>query len=307
MPHRFRRFPLTIAPIRRLVLWTFNLLTREQRAANLLTVDTLKGMQNALALREKVWRENAILIEYLRAQLKHGATVRSTSPAQRAGVNAHDPDLDQFFVEFGDRFRGTTEAITERLRVYLPRVREVVGRGPALDLGCGRGEWLELMRDEKIQSIGVDHNRVLLDACAAKGLNVIDADLPTFVAQSPSDHWQLVTAFHVIEHLDWPEWFAFLRGIHRILLPGGMAIVETPNPGNLFTAANRFHLDPTHRRPLPDPLLEFAARHAGFSKVGILPLRAETELAERFLQSNALPEIADRLFGAQDYAIIAHK
>jgi len=111
----------------------------------------------------------------------------------------------------------------------------------------------------------------------------------------------------VIEHLGWPAWFTFMRDIRRVLFAGGMAIVETPNPANVVTAANRFHLDPTHRHPLPHALLEFAAKQVGFCTVEILPLRSEGETAARLHAAGVPQEIADSLFGSQDYALVARR
>jgi SAM-dependent methyltransferase len=312
LPHRFRRFPFTIAPIGRFAVRIYNLLTKEQRGTNIVLRDALRALQSVLARSEKTARDESVLHDYIRAQLTRGPLAPGGNAAVAQSVTAAETQglasgLDAFFVALGDRFRGPPELVTERLSVYLPTLRSAGLAGPALDLGCGRGEWLALMREAKIQAVGVDHNRLLLDHCVGQGHQVIDADLAAFVEQSPADHWQIVTAFHVIEHLGWPAWHVFLQGIHRILRPGGMAIIETPNPGNLFTAANRFHLDPTHRQPVPDLLLEFAAKHAGFVRVDIVPLHPESELAEQSLRNNSTPEAAERLFGARDYAIIARK
>jgi len=307
LPQRFRRFPLNLRPVRKLALRLYNLLTKEQRASTSLMCEALKAVQSARAEKQEAANEHAILIDYLRAQLKRGAYAHAAATFRGTNALPHDSELDNFLVALGDRFRGTPQLITDRLRVYLPMVRDAGIHGPALDLGCGRGEWLELMRDAGVQAIGIEDNSVLIDACARKGLKIIQGDLSAFLQQSPSEHWQLVTAFHVIEHLGWPAWFTFMRDIRRVLLAGGMAIVETPNPANVVTAANRFHLDPTHRHPLPHALLEFAAKQVGFCTVEILPLRSEGETAARLHAAGVPQEIADSLFGSQDYALVARR
>jgi len=306
LPHRFRRFPLTLGPVQKLALRLYNLLTKEQRASTSLMCEALKAVQSALAQRQDAANENAVLIDYMRAQLKRGAHVQ-VAVSSRANTPLHDSQLDDFFVALGDRFRGTPQLITDRLKVYLPIVRDAGIYGPALDLGCGRGEWLALMRDAGVQAMVFEHSSVLFDACSRKGLKVVEGDISAFLRQSPSEHWQLVTAFHVIEHLGWPAWFWFMRDIHRVLLPGGMAIVETPNPANIVTAANHFHLDPAHRHPLPHPLLEFTAKQVGFGTVEILPLHDDGETATRLHAAGVPREIADSLFGSQDYALIARR
>jgi SAM-dependent methyltransferase len=316
LPIRFRRFPLTLAPVRSIALRLYSLLTREQRAGYVLVRDALQAIQTSLTRNEMGSRETAILTEYVRALLMGGKFARA--PEERPATSASDETsggrpaaMDAFFAALGDEFRGSPELIKDRLRVYLPMIRATALSGPALDLGCGRGEWLELMRGAGIESIGVEQNRILADACENKNFQVIEADFVAFLAQSPPDHWRIVTGFHVIEHLGWPAWYDCLRHIHRVLMPDGMVILETPNPANLITAANRFYLDPTHRHPLPDALLAFAARSIGFASVQILPLHPG---AERPAATDAGAgagiagaETMRAMHGPQDYALIARK
>src|SRR5450755_917787 len=308
LPLRFRRFPLTLAPMRSLALRVYNLLTKEQRATNVLLRDALQALQAAQARGELASREIAVLADYVRALLMNaraaGASGSAAAPSLRSGAAAASASgMDSFFVALGDEFRGAPELIKERLRIYSPMVRDAALQGPALDLGCGRGEWLELMREAEIEAIGVEQNQALAAACAAKKLQVVECDFTAFLEQSPPEHWGVVTGFHIIEHLGWPAWYGCLREIHRVLCPGGMTILETPNPANLLTAANRFYLDPTHRHPLPDALLAFAAKSVGFGSIEILPLHPAGESASGSGDS----AISQALNGPQDYALIAHK
>ena len=315
LPLRFRRFPLTFPPLRALALRVYNLLTREQRAGNVLFRDALQVLQARIVRSEMASRETAVLTDYVRALLMHGRT--RPAPREHTGVSpqnepvAATSEMDSFFTALGDQFRGSPELIKDRLRVYPPLIGAAALTGPALDLACGRGEWLELMREANIEAIGVEQNRMLAAACRSKSLHVIESDFVAFLEQSPPGHWRIVTGFHVIEHLGWPGWYDCLRQIHRVLSPGGMLILETPNPANLITAANRFYLDPTHRHPLPDALLAFAAKIVGFASVEILPLHPVTDPTAA---SSARSEVgADEsavtqaMSGPQDYALIARK
>jgi predicted TPR repeat methyltransferase len=287
LPLRYRRFPLTFPPLQRFALRAYNLLTREHRAGNILVRDALQALQARLDRNEKASRA-------------HGeAAVEST------------PEMDSFFTALGDQFRGAPLLIKDRLRVYPPLIEAASLTGPALDLGCGRGEWLELMRDANIESTGVEQNRMLAAACRAKNLHVIEGDFMAFLERTPPEHFRIITGFHVIEHLGWPAWYRCLREIHRALSSGGMLILETPNPANLIIAANRFYVDPTHRHPLPDALLEFAAKAVGFVSVEILPLHPLSDPAGA---SQACPETGSagaaalkEISGPQDYALIARK
>ncbi|MEP6610157.1 MAG: class I SAM-dependent methyltransferase, partial [Burkholderiaceae bacterium] len=304
-------------PVRTLALRVYNLLTQEQRATNILLRDALQALRATLTRSEMASRETAVLADYIRALLMRGRA--GPAPGEREGILpqnetavASAAELDAFFAALGDQFRGSPELIKDRLRVYLPMIRTAALTGPALDLGCGRGEWLELMREAEIESIGVEQNQILAAAaCRAKNLHVIEADFVAFLEQSPPEHWRIVTGFHVIEHLGWPAWYDCLREIHRALSPGGMVILETPNPANLLIAANFFYLDPTHRHPLPGALLAFVAKCVGFASVEILPLHPLTDPA-------AKPEagcgvgtdeaaIMRVMNGPQDYALIARK
>ena len=281
LPLRFRRFPLTFPPLQKLAIRVYNLLTREQRAGNILFRDALQALQATLSRNEMALRETAILTGYVRTLLMRARADRPPGklPENEPAV-ASTPELESFFIALGDEFRGSFDLLKDRLRVYTPMLRAAGLAGPALDLGCGRGEWLELMREASIESIGVEQNSMLAAACRNRNLNVIEADFRDFLAQSQAEHWRIVTGFHVIEHLGWPGWYHCLRDIHRALRPGGMLILETPNPSNLLTVTNFFYLDPTHRQPLPAALLAFAAKSAGFASVEILPLHPVIDRAE---------------------------
>lgn len=301
LPKRFRRFPFGIKPIRKVALGLYNLLTRQQRASNVLVRDALQTLQATFTRNQKALQETELLIDYVGALLPR---VRGTPAAESTSEARQSDELDSFYVALEERFRGAQELIRDRLGVYLPILSAADVKGPAADLGCGRGEWLELMSDAGVDALGVELNPLLVAECRNKGLHVVQADFQVFLEQSPAERWQLLTAFHVIEHLGWPAWYSCLRHMHRALQPGGIAILETPNPANLYTAANRFYLDPTHRHPLPDGLLQFAAANAGFSRVEILPLHPESGTGAEGIDASGL---AARLTGAQDYALIARK
>ena len=324
LPPLFRRFPLTYPPARKVALRVYNLLTREQRASNILLRDALQAVQAKLTRNEVALREAAVLTDYVRALVMHERTGRASDDRART-LPQHDTtvapmaEMESFFAALGDQFRGSPELIKDRLRVYSPIIRAAALTGPALDLGCGRGEWLELMHEAEIESIGVEQNQMLAAACRARNLQVIEADFVTFLEQSPPEHWGIVTGFHVIEHLGWPAWYDCLRQIHRALGPGGMVILETPNPANVLTAANFFYLDPTHRHPIPDALLAFAAKSVGFASIDVLPLHPaiDSEIgsetgseatsqagSEAGTDESAIMRLMN---GPQDYALIARK
>src|SRR5262249_31917377 len=157
------------------------------------------------------------------------------------------------YVAFEDQFRGTREDIKKRCRVYLPIIQDAgVGADemPILDLGCGRGEWLELLQDEGLQARGLDINPLLVEACRKRGLEVVEGDMIAFLRTLPDASVGGITGFHIIEHVPLEILINVLDETVRVLKPGGLAIFETPNPQNILVGSCNFYIDPTHRRPL---------------------------------------------------------
>jgi SAM-dependent methyltransferase len=217
--------------------------------------------------------------------------------------------LEALYVSFEDQFRGTREDIKERFRVYLPLVKEA-GLGtndmPIIDLGCGRGEWLELLREEGLQARGLDINPVLIEECRKRELAVLEGDLLAYLRTLPDTSVGGVTGFHIIEHLSFQTLVNALDETVRVLKPGGLAIFETPNPQNVLVGSCNFYIDPTHLRPLHSEMMRFLAEARGFCQVNIVylhpseisPVRESTEVAKRF---------NEYFYGPMDYAIVARR
>ncbi|MBP6718341.1 MAG: class I SAM-dependent methyltransferase [Rhodoferax sp.] len=209
-----------------------------------------------------------------------------------------------FYRAFEDKHRGSRELIKERLRVYLPFFIPLAGLHPhlpTLDLGCGRGEWLELMADNHITAHGVDLDEGMLAACRERGLSVLNTDALAHL-QTQSGHSLLaITGFHIAEHLPFDLLQALFTQARRVLIPGGLLILETPNPENLLVGASHFYMDPTHQRPLPSQLLSFLAEHHGLGPVKVLRLQEPAHL----LQGGKV-SLYDVLANVSpDYAIVA--
>ena len=214
------------------------------------------------------------------------------------------PSPPPFYRAFEDKYRGSRELIKERLRVYLPFVTPLAQLHPhlpALDLGCGRGEWLELMADNHITAHGVDLDEGMLAACRERGLSVLNTDALAHL-QTQSGHSLLaITGFHIAEHLPFDLLQALFTQARRVLIPGGLLILETPNPENLLVGASHFYMDPTHQRPLPSQLLSFLAEHHGLGPVKVLRLQEPAHL----LQGGKV-SLYDVLANVSpDYAIVA--
>lgn len=211
-----------------------------------------------------------------------------------------------FYRAFEDKFRGSRELILSRLDVYLPFVRpikEVSGQPNALDLGCGRGEWLELLDREGFDATGVDLDEGMLKACEQLHLNAHKADAIGYLESLPDASVGVISAFHMVEHIPFEALQQLVQQALRVLVPGGLLIMETPNPENLQVGAHTFFYDPTHQRPIPPMLLAFLPEHYGFARTKILRLQQDPRL-----DTIHSPELMDVLGGpSPDYAVVAQK
>jgi SAM-dependent methyltransferase len=211
-----------------------------------------------------------------------------------------------FYRALEDRFRGSRDVIKSRFSVYLPFVLAATRIHPGagvLDLGCGRGEWLELLREHGIPAQGVDLDEGMLAACREIGLAARNLDALQALAQAAPASLAAVTGMHLAEHLPFGVLVELVRLALRALTPAGLLILETPNPENILVGTSNFYLDPTHRNPLPPALLAFVAEYHGYGRVRILRLNAPPPVVDA-----SRVTLADVLQGSSmDYAVLAQR
>lgn len=211
-----------------------------------------------------------------------------------------------FYSAFETSFRGTRELILERLSVYddfLLPLQSLHRGGATVDLGCGRGEWVEKMVSMGFAAQGVDLDEDMLQSGRDRGLNVHLGDALACLQSLPDDSQVIVSAIHLVEHIPFEQLQALISQAQRVLKPAGLLIMETPNPENLVVATRNFYLDPTHERPLPPELLTFLPRLAGFERIKLVRLQESAALRHQ-----AAPSLADVIGGASpDYAVIVQK
>jgi SAM-dependent methyltransferase len=233
----------------------------------------------------------------------------------RAGADGSGPRFAALYADFTDRFRGSTIEVTAKLTGYLPDVHRLAGTVAGfgmgvVDIGSGRGEWLALLRDVGVPASGVDTNPAFVEAGRARGLDLVHGDAIAHLRSLPPDSVDMVTAFHLIEHLDVEKLLALLTAARQALRPGGCLLVETPNPSNLRMAACDFYNDPTHRSPLPAALTEYLVSSSGFGDVEVRPLhpnRSPFEAVGSGAARQVEQVVALTLYGPQDYAVLGYK
>ncbi len=255
-------------------------------------------------------------------QTAHAADVGRLDGGQRALAQRIDPPLPRLaragdsnpsewlYAAFEETFRGSRDEIAARLAVHVPDMRsavEATGGKPIADVGCGRGEWIERLRDEGLLAWGVDINPEVVAGGKARGLDVrLGNGVDALDAQEPGS-LATVTAFHVVEHLPLAEQLRLMVAAHRALAAGGVMIVETPNPENLLVGAWTFYMDPTHLRPLPPSLLRFLMEVSGFEIVAVRRLHPDDAFVERAKREGWPAGLVEILGGPRDYAIVARR
>ncbi|WP_408600124.1 methyltransferase domain-containing protein [Pseudomonas sp. PLMAX] len=212
-----------------------------------------------------------------------------------------------FYRAFEDRYRGSRELITQRLEVYLPflePLKSIFDDYPVLDIGCGRGEWLQLLMREGYAPVGVDLDDGMLEGCKALQLPAHKDDALNALRKLDDCSQVAVSGFHIAEHVPFSVLEELVAEALRVLRPAGMLILETPNVENVMVGTSNFYLDPTHERPLPNQLLSFLTEHAGFARSKVVRLQESHELHDEQRKIG----VRDVLCGASpDYAVIAQK
>jgi O-antigen chain-terminating methyltransferase len=339
---RLRAFKVLVERIARIF-------TGHQRAFNHATLDALRGQEETLArielrtieltaridgMRAELdqaiesvrsdqrrelgrWRSDHALVERMLHELRAGrAPLEVATSMSGDAASAVDPGAsDDLYEEFEDLHRGSDELVRSRLTAYVPELRKVAGLGRVLDVGTGRGEFLEVLAEAGIDGYGVDTNATAVERSRAKGLEVVHADALDHLAELPPASLAAVTAFHVVEHLPFERLIALIDHATRVLQPGGLLVLETPNPTNLVVGASSFYLDPTHRRPVPPPLLHFALWSRGYDPIEVRylnpppeQLEAPADLgADRRQWEAVFDRLNELLFGPNDYCVIGHR
>jgi O-antigen chain-terminating methyltransferase len=225
-----------------------------------------------------------------------------------AGLSGAKIDYSQF----EDRCRGSSDEIRKSQAHYLTMFPPPEGSGKVLDIGCGRGEMLELLTEAGYEVLGVDLNEEMIEVCRSKGLPAVRDDGIHVLESTEDDSLRGIFCAQVVEHLMTSEMELLIQLAHRKLLPNGVLVVETINPRSLFALGNHFFADTSHVKPVHPETLRFICEQVGFSNVQ-LEERSAHPLMERIGElpdgkvGEAVGDLLQNVFGYQDYAIVATK
>lgn len=206
------------------------------------------------------------------------------------------------YTRFAERFRGPEDYVVAGQQFYLPYFQNCKN---VLDIGCGRGEFLKMMRTAGVPARGIELGAESVAACKAEGLDAEFADAYPYLAALPEGSLDGIFCSQVVEHLPPDRLPELIRLCARALASGGVIAIETPNPECLAIFATHFYLDPTHTRPVPHPLLIFYLEEFG---CGNFEVRGLSPAKNSMPSINSLPEdFREAFFGALDYAVIGRK
>ena len=244
------------------------------------------------------------------------AAAPGAPPAAPAGAQL-DPLDSHKYVGFEDRFRGTPEEIRQRVAGYLPIFE---GAQPVLDVGCGRGEFLALLRERGIQARGIDINGAMIEVCRAQGLDAEEVDALAYLRRQPDGSLGGLFAAQVIEHLEPRYLGALLDAAFDKLRPGAPIVLETINPACWFAFFESYIRDITHVRPIHPETLQYLLIASGFQRVDLeyrspypeheklQPIAPHASLGDTVDTLNANVERINRLlFTWLDYAAIGRR
>jgi len=218
-----------------------------------------------------------------------------------------DPAVfDDFYLAFEDACRGDDAAISEKQIRYVSLLT-ALGEKPVVDIGCGRGEWLALLKQHGFAAQGVDMSPAMVARCEQRGIAAVCANGLFWLREQDDNAFSAITAFHVLEHLPFDALLALVLESARVVASGGRVIFETPNPENVLVGSHTFYHDPTHRNPLTPTLLSFVLQFAGFKEIEVIrtnPYPADAQVAG----DDALTQRVNGHFtGPQDFAVTGVK
>lgn len=223
--------------------------------------------------------------------------------------------IDKFYVRYNEVLMpDSREDIKNRLRIYIDKLNNYFEETDkkelfAVDLGCGEGEWIELLYENGFDSIGVDNNSSVVKKVRGILPNtiIVENDAFDYLKNLEDDTIDLLTSFHMVEHLEMIEIIELLSECRRVLKSGGMLIIETPNPLNILTSTYYFNMDPTHKKPIPPELLAFFISETGFEikeKVLLYPLNF---IPYEYKADDPIKDIVYRFNMEQAYSVLAVK
>lgn len=242
---------------------------------------------------------------------------------QKEGIN--NSKIDYRYLLLENRFRGSSSIVKERLKIYVDAIKDLnIQNQNVVELGPGRGELLEMLKEKNINATGVELNDAMCDVLRDKKLNFVKSDALSYLETLSDDSVSCIIGIQIVEHLDIDYLIQLLNVSYRVLQKGGIIIFETVNPLSFYALSNNFTRDYTHKAPLHPEALAYMSKLSGFKVRDILKLsKVSDDIQLKSLSTNEfmapsvvelvqeyndnILKLNDLLYGYQDYALIAKK
>lgn len=223
--------------------------------------------------------------------------------------------LDQFYVRYNEElFKEPRDVLKERKKTYIELLEEHFGllnkkEIKVVDLGCGTGEWIETLQEAGYTSIGVDSNQSVVekDRRLYPHLKVVLKDSIAYLKAQSTKSLDVITSFHMVEHMEMIEVIELCKEAARVLKPNGLLIIETPNPLNVLISSYYFYLDPTHKRQIPPELLEVYVHAGGLKVLKRIYVNPLNFIPYEYKDDDPIKDIVFRFNMEQAYSIVAVK
>jgi 2-polyprenyl-3-methyl-5-hydroxy-6-metoxy-1,4-benzoquinol methylase len=289
---------------------------REVIASMRADLDLLAASVADLTVALHLERSRRQVVDRRLAQLERPSMTAKTSPSSE-DVPPGPSVLLELYERFEASFRPADADLSARFSEYLDDIRNIADDSHVtLDVGCGRGDFVSLLTRAGIRCQGIDLNPDAIAAGQSQGLNVAYGDAILYLHALKAESLSAVTAFHVAEHMEADDLITFIDEAVRALKPGGLLILETPNPTNLVVGASSFYHDPTHHRPLTPAYLAFLLQDRGLISVEtrFLHPTEDFDLAKGAFHgpgqaglSALIDDVRWALKGPQDFAVLGFR
>lgn len=287
--------------------------------ANVDILNVVENMENNMNALEENY--NYLIFKYNKLQkqmnlsnknIKIDTNINNNESNKK--INEDETNIDYFLFE--NKFRGNEKKVKESQSMYL---KFFTNQQNVLDIGCGRGEFLELLSENNINAVGIDTYNDFVEYCKEKGLNVYNIDALQYLNSIPDNSVGGIFLGQVIEHLDKSYLLKLLQISYKKLRNGAFFVAETPNPTMLSTFTNAFYVDLSHNKPVHPETMKFLLSYYGYKEIGIvfneaskinykLPLLECNESVNNIKQFNdGINLLSDMLFGYQDYTVVGRK
>ncbi len=279
-------------------------------------LEQIQQNDNNRSLLEELKSQNCIYdMRVRRVERKLNASLNSKTNFKGGKGSTQLPpvpaaeELDYFLFE--NKYRGTLEDIKKRQEIYIDIFR---GASHVIDLGCGRGEFVELLKENGIDAEGIDLSEDNVQSCQERQLPVYKDGIFEYLSAAEDSSLGGIFCSQVVEHFTTEQLLTFIQLAYKKLKPNAPIVIETINPKNIVAVSNWFYMDLTHVRPVHPETLKFVLESYGYYVKETNYLHPDSQAMMPKLKNpeegefNAkLDHLNECLFGPQDYAVVAYK